>query len=136
MGCDPVSYFIGVCGHRVPLLPSGHLVPCPCDKPEPDSTPCPHCGNTSGVQPITGTSPKVEAWTCTECRTSWATSIVNPGPDYLTQLCAAVVHARSRWLLADIIELAADDTLTDAELRARLTALGTRAEQLVAAERS
>jgi ribosomal protein L37AE/L43A len=39
---------------------------------------CPGCGATHGVQRITGTSPKVQAWTCTACGLHWATTTVNP----------------------------------------------------------
>ncbi|MGH3764656.1 MAG: hypothetical protein ACRDTX_05830 [Pseudonocardiaceae bacterium] len=38
---------------------------------------CPHCGGTSGVQLITDTSPKVEAWSCTGYGTQWVVSPVN-----------------------------------------------------------
>jgi hypothetical protein len=31
------------------------------------------------VQPIAGTSPKVQAWSCT-CGTNWAITTVNPQP--------------------------------------------------------
>jgi transposase-like protein len=43
-----------------------------------DREACPYCGTTTGVQPITGTSPKVAAWRCTECATDWAITTVNP----------------------------------------------------------
>jgi ribosomal protein L37AE/L43A len=39
---------------------------------------CPGCGAAHGVQRITGTSPKVDAWMCTACGLHWATTTVNP----------------------------------------------------------
>lgn len=84
---------------------------------------CPYCGATTGVQPITGTSPKVQAWRCTQCDTSWAITVVNPQP-YLDRLAATVeLLGAARCLLRQVIELAEDaDGLTDADLRARLLA--------------
>ncbi|MGH3755326.1 MAG: hypothetical protein ACRDRP_22045 [Pseudonocardiaceae bacterium] len=38
---------------------------------------CPGCGATHGVQRITGTSPKVDAWMC-ECGMHWAITVANP----------------------------------------------------------
>ncbi len=80
-----------------------------------DTDPCPYCGTTSGVQPVT-TSPKVQAWSCAECGTQWAVSVVNPRP-YMDHLTATVV-ARRLVTLADLAPI-----LTDTELRARLVAL-------------
>ncbi len=54
-----------------------------------DIDPCPGCGGTSGVQPITGTSPRVQAWSCTTCPANWATIAVNPQPHF-DRLAAAV----------------------------------------------
>lgn len=49
----------------------------------------PACGSTTGVQPTTGTSPKVQAWRCLDCDTSWAITTVRPQqPVYFEQLCA------------------------------------------------
>lgn len=45
-----------------------------------DSDGCPMCGSTTGVQPITGTSPRVQAWSCTGCETKWAITTINPQP--------------------------------------------------------
>jgi ribosomal protein L37AE/L43A len=39
---------------------------------------CPGCGATHGVQRITGTSPKVDAWMCAACGMHWAFTVVNP----------------------------------------------------------
>lgn len=39
---------------------------------------CPGCGTTTGVQPTSGTSPKVHAWSCTACGLDWAITVVNP----------------------------------------------------------
>jgi transposase-like protein len=50
---------------------------------------CPYCRATTGVQPITGTSPKVKAWSCSTCQTSWAIATVNPQP-YFDRLGATI----------------------------------------------
>ncbi len=39
---------------------------------------CPRCGATHGVQRITGTSPKVQAWMCAACSMHWAITVANP----------------------------------------------------------
>jgi ribosomal protein L37AE/L43A len=39
---------------------------------------CPGCGAAHGVQRITGTSPKVDAWMCAACGMHWAITVVNP----------------------------------------------------------
>lgn len=120
-----MSYFIGVCGHVMPVLSTGHLVPCPCDK-RPDSTverpdssdPCPHCGGLRGVRDITTTSPKVRAWSCSECGTCWATGVVNSHLD----------HLRGSVVLRELITLAElAPRLTDDQLRSRLLVLAERA---------
>ena len=49
---------------------------CPTDPTDAES--CPGCGATHGVQRITGTSPQVRAWSCSACRTNWATTVGNP----------------------------------------------------------
>jgi hypothetical protein len=60
------------------------------------------------VQPITGTSPKVQAWLCT-CGTNWAITVINPHPTYFEQLSAAVEEVGGlRWTLALIIALVHD----------------------------
>jgi hypothetical protein len=46
--------------------------------------PCPHCGTTSGVQPMPA-PPKVQAWKCT-CGMDWAISMMRPA---LARGCAA-----------------------------------------------
>lgn len=72
---------------------------------------CPGCGGTSGVQPITGTSPQVQAWSCTACRVNWATTTVNPKP-YLDRLTAALEQLSApRSILRQVITLA-DDAAT------------------------
>jgi hypothetical protein len=88
-----------------------------------DVDPCPHCGGISGVQPITGTSPRVQAWSCAACDTNWATTTVNPR--YFDHLAATVEQLNTaRSVLWQVITLADDaDTLTDQELRARLLTL-------------
>jgi hypothetical protein len=87
---------------------------------------CPYCRRTSGVQPIAGTSPKVQAWSCT-CGTNWAITST-PRPAYLVDLCAAVEEiGRLRWALAQVVTLADEmPKLTDGELRTRLLALAKR----------
>jgi ribosomal protein L37AE/L43A len=55
---------------------AGHPVWCPTDPTEAES--CPECGATHGVQRITGTSPKVQAWTCTGCGLDFAVTVINP----------------------------------------------------------
>lgn len=85
---------------------------------------CHGCGGTSGVQPITGTSPQVQAWSCAACGTNWATTTVNPRPCF-DRLAATVeqLHA-ARSVLRQVVTLADDaDTLTDQELQARLLTL-------------
>jgi hypothetical protein len=78
---------------------------------------CPGCGDTTGVQPTPGISPRVKAWSCTACQTDWAVTVVNPQP-YFDRL--AVLRA--------VITLADDAaTLLDQELRDRLPALADRA---------
>lgn len=87
---------------------------------------CPGCGTPTGVQRITGTSPKVQAWSCTECTTSWAITIANPRPgSYFDHLAATVgLHGAARSVLRHVIALAEQmDTLTDRQLRDRLRAL-------------
>ncbi len=41
---------------------------------DPTDDTCPGCGATHGVQRITGTSPKVQAWMCAACSMHWATT--------------------------------------------------------------
>jgi hypothetical protein len=43
-----------------------------------DDEACPGRGDTHGVQRITGTSPKVDAWMCAACGMHWAVTVVNP----------------------------------------------------------
>ena len=83
---------------------------------------CPYCRSTGDVQPITGTSPVVQAWWCTACGTNWA---ITSNHAYLVDLGAAVEEiGRLRWTLAQVIALADDSpTITDVELRARLQTL-------------
>jgi ribosomal protein L37AE/L43A len=89
---------------------------------------CPGCGETTGVQPITGTSPKVRTWSCTACSTSWAITTVNPQP-YLDRLAATVeLLGATRSVLRQVIQLSDDAAkLSDSELRDRLMALADRA---------
>ncbi len=88
-----------------------------------DIDPCPHCGGISGVQPITGTSPRIRAWSCAACRTNWAATTVSQR--YFDRLAATVEQLHTaRSVLRQVITLADDaDTLTDQELRARLLTL-------------
>jgi transposase-like protein len=80
-----------------------------------DIDPCPGCGATSGVQPITGTRPRVQAWSCTTCQTNWATTTVNPQP-YLDRLAAAVEQLSApRSILRQVITLA-DDAATHGQI--------------------
>lgn len=95
---------------------------CPADEA------CPGCGTTTGVQQITGSSPKVHAWSCTACGLDWAITVVNPHlrARYLT--AAAEEIRRLRWTLRQVVTLADDaPTITDQQLRNRLLALAERA---------
>ena len=68
---------------------------------------CPYCEKTSGVRMIHDTPPKVEAWSCADCGTDWAVTVmtlqVRPLPDELAvDVVARSVLAesppwRSRW---------------------------------------
>ena len=58
--------------------------------------PCPSCGGTSGVRPVTTRPPRVRAWSCAVCRTNWAIAVVNPRP-YLDHLTASVELAAARY---------------------------------------
>lgn len=90
-----------------------------------DSDGCPMCGSTTSVQPITGTSPRVQAWSCTACSLNWAISVINPHLRPLIDLAAAAAEiGRLRWTLAQVIAVADDAPgLTDVELRTRLLEL-------------
>jgi ribosomal protein L37AE/L43A len=91
--------------------------------------PCPYCGTTSRVKVITGTPPKVQAWSCLACRTEWAITVVNPHVRPLLEQLAEDVAARA--VLREVIalrELA--PTLTDRELRARLIRCLARLDQV------
>jgi hypothetical protein len=69
---------------------------------------CPYCRGTDGVQPITGTSPVVQAWSCTACRTNWAITTVNPQP-YLDRLGATVEQlGATRSVLRQLIMLSGE----------------------------
>ena len=96
----------------------------------PDDSPCPYCGITTGVQP-TPAPPTVTAWTCTECGTDWAISVVNPHlrTNYPADLAATAEEVRRlRWTLREIITLATDaPQLVDVELRTRLLTLASEA---------
>jgi transposase-like protein len=87
---------------------------------------CPYCEVTSGVQ-STPTPPRVQAWTCTACRTNWAITTVNPRP-YFDRLAATVEQfGATRSVLRQLITLADDAaTLSDTALRDRLLALADR----------
>ncbi len=92
----------------------------------PQAETCPACASTTGVQPTTGASPKVQAWRCTQCDTSWAITTVRPQQlAHFEQLCAAVEQlGRLRWTLRQVIALADQaPELTDEELRTQLHAL-------------
>ncbi|MGH8571014.1 MAG: hypothetical protein ACREX8_00355 [Gammaproteobacteria bacterium] len=89
---------------------------------------CPGCGATTGIVRLTST-PQVQSWECA-CGTGWACTRVGPSPQpYLDQLAATVeLRGAARSILAQVITLAAQAaTLTDPELRQRLTALADRA---------
>lgn len=87
----------------------------------PETEVCPYCGGTSGVTPTPGTSPKVQAWSCTACRTDWAITTVNP--QLHSDRLAATVEQLG--VLRQVIVLADEaPMLTDVEMRARLVDLG------------
>jgi hypothetical protein len=88
--------------------------------------PCPGCGATSDVKVITDASPRVQSWKCGACGTDWVVTVVNPR-SYLDHLVATVELAGARSALRALLTLADDaPTLTDAELRSRLTVLAGR----------
>lgn len=120
---QPRGIFIGACGHRVPVSADGYLGECPCDAR------CVYCGDISEVQRITGASPRVQAWLCSECDTRWATTTVNPQL-HLDRLATTVKQLNTaKALLRQVITLADDaDALSDLELRARLLALAGDAQ--------
>ncbi len=91
--------------------------------------PCPSCETTDGVQLITGTSPKVQAWSCASCGTQWAITVVNPRPKpYLDQLARVVELQATRTILREVITLAdRASMISNAELRSRLLTLANRA---------
>jgi hypothetical protein len=93
----------------------------------PETEPCPYCRVTSGVQ-STPAPPRVQAWTCTACRTDWAITVVNPQL-YFDRLAATVEQlGATRSVLRQVITLADDAaTLSDKELRDRLVTLADRA---------
>jgi len=81
-----------------------------------DVDPCPYCDTTSGVARLPG---KVAAWSCADCGTNWAVTVINPRP-YLDRLAAAVE-------LAEVLALAdSAPGLTDAQLREALSGLASR----------
>jgi len=129
----PTSTRLAVCGESVTSAPEGdeddHRYCGDCVSAalrRSSGEPCPHCGSTSDVNVITGTSPKVQAWKCGACSTEWAVTVVNPR-SYLDHLVATVELAGARAALRALLTLADDaPTLTDAELRSRLTALAGR----------
>lgn len=85
--------------------------------------PCPSCGTTSGVQPITGMSPTVDACSCAACGTGWAVTVVSPRL-FLERLTGTVELAAARSVLRGVITLADQaPALTDEQLRLRLVAL-------------
>jgi hypothetical protein len=80
-------------------------------------------GTTRDVEPITGVSPKVDAWSCATCGTDWAVTVVNPRL-FLECLTGTVELAAARSVLRGVITLADQmPTLTDEQLRLRLVAL-------------
>jgi transposase-like protein len=87
---------------------------------------CPYCRATSGVQ-STPAPPRVQAWSCTACRTDWAITIVNPQP-YFYRLAATIEQlSATRSVLRQLIRLSGDAPgLTDEQLRARLVVLADR----------
>ena len=99
----PRGWFIGECGHAVPVQANGRVYACECET-------------------ASSRRRRTEADLGAAIDTSGR-------PDYLAQLCTAIEElARSRYLLGEVIELADDvPGLTDAELRDRLVALADRA---------
>jgi ribosomal protein L37AE/L43A len=92
----------------------------------PEAEVCPYCGATTGVQPMPA-PPRVQAWSCTACRTDWAITVVNPQP-YFDRLAATAELAAARSVLRQVIALADDVAmLSDKELRDRLLMLADRA---------
>jgi hypothetical protein len=88
---------------------------------------CPYCGETSGVQ-STPAPPRVQAWTCTTCRTDWAITVVNPRL-YFDRLAATVEQlGATRSVLRQLIRLSGDAPgLTDEQLRNQFIRLADRA---------
>jgi hypothetical protein len=71
----------------------------------------------------------VQAWSCSECGTNWAVSVVFPRPyRYLDRLTATVELAAARSVLRRVIALTEEaPALSDEELQARLLALASGA---------
>jgi len=90
---------------------------------------CPGCGDTTGVQPTPGASPKVQAWSCTACQTDWAITTANPQPPFVDQLAATVEQLGATRSVLRAVVILADDApaITDQQLRDRLVALADRA---------
>jgi ribosomal protein L37AE/L43A len=92
-----------------------------------DDEACPGCGATSGVQSMPAPL-KVQAWTCTACRTNWAITTVNPSPQPFFDRLAATVEqlGATRSRLRQVCALPDDAaTITDQQLRDRLLALAS-----------
>jgi hypothetical protein len=86
---------------------------------------CPYCGVTRGVQ-STPTPSRVQAWTCTVCRTDWAITVVNPQPYFDRLAAAAEQFGATRSVLRQLIRLGGDAPgLTDEQLRNKLVMLPT-----------
>ncbi|MGH8922817.1 MAG: hypothetical protein ACRD0H_31500 [Actinomycetes bacterium] len=97
--------------------------------PDDELDACPSCGETSGVQVITDIPPKVRAWSCKACGTEWWISVISPHPRPWLDGLAEEVAARA--VLRDVIALREQaDTLTRAQLRARLIGCLARLDQI------
>ncbi len=87
-----------------------------------DDGPCPYCGSAIGVNQVTDTSPKVQAWSCAECGTEWVISTIYPRP--LRDQLTAVELVAARLVLREVIRLADQvPVLTAEQLRFRLLTL-------------
>jgi hypothetical protein len=94
---------------------------------------CPYREGTTGVKVITGTSPAVLAWSCGNCGTDWAVTVVHPHSRrrWLDQL---TVEVTARAVLREVTALAGHaDTLTEGQLRTRLLGCLARLTQVLPA---
>jgi ribosomal protein L37AE/L43A len=95
---------------------------------DPATVACPYCRTSDRTRRTTDTG-RIRAWSCDNCGTDWAFSLVRPDSRaaalLTTDLAAAAQEVgRLRWALAQVVTLADEmPKLADVELRTRLLAL-------------